>query len=312
MRLAALPDDPRLPALVAFQEESVEAVLLRHGVRTSGAAVRVLGHNRGERCTLLVQGDRGPLVDDAYAEDPAPLLSILDALAAAGLADGRAPSVPPLLAWDRPLRFAVTPLFGGPSMHRLIREGVPVRAGKLAAAWLRAASGAELAIGLSYSPDTLLAEAPAWLSTFQAADTALAAEAMRHVAVLAADPPASDRPMLVHGSYSPDHVLELPDGPGVIDLDNVGHGPLELDAGMMLASLSRLRSGSARRAAAMERAAQTFRSGVTGLVDESALEWYRAALLVKVAKRLTDKRMKRWLPRSRTLLEEAGQALAAR
>lgn len=307
-----LPDDPRLPGLVAFREHGVDAVLARHGVRTPASTVRVLGHNVGQRCTLLVGGDGERLVVKAYADDPAPLLSILDALAAAGLADGRAPSVPPLIACDRRLAFTVTPLFSGPSMHQLMRAGAGLRAGTLAAAWLRASARVELAIGVPYSPDALLAEAPAWIVTLEAADSALAAEATEHLAVLAADRPRVGRRTLLHGSYSHDHVLELPDGPGVIDLDNVGYGPVELDAGMMLASLSRLRGSSARAAGATERAAQAFRAGLAGLVEETALDWYRAALLVKLAKRLADKRPGRWQERAGALLQEAGQALAAR
>ncbi len=48
----------------------------------------------------MVETDAAPLVIKAYAEDPSQVVAVIEALARAGLADGRAPSVPPLLAYD--------------------------------------------------------------------------------------------------------------------------------------------------------------------------------------------------------------------
>ena len=45
---------------------------------------------------------------------------------------------------------------------------------------------------------------------------------------------------LVHGSFYARHILDTGDGPGVIDWQRFGQGPLEVDAGMFLATISRI------------------------------------------------------------------------
>jgi hypothetical protein len=308
MHCGDLPHDPGLPALEAFREHGLDQVLAPHGVPVPRRDLRVLQHHPGLRCALLVEAADGLVVVKAYAEDPAPLVAVLRAVDRAGLADGRAPTVPPLRAWDPALAFIVTPVLPGRSARELVAGGVPERAGALAAGWLRAAASRPLSVGRRHGPDALLAEARFSAPQRDAVARALQAEGSRRLAALATDPPPGGRPALVHGSFVPRHLVELPDGPGLVDVDALGHGPLELDAAMMLASLRRLALGRRAQAVAAQRAAQVFRDGVADLVDAEALEWYRAAQLVKLAGRVVEQRPARWAERAHALLADAAAA----
>lgn len=311
MRSGEIADDPLLPALGAFRDEGLHTVLARHGVRVADRSPRLLGHHPGERCTMLVRAPAGPLVVKAYAGDVAPFVSAMHALAAAGLADGRAPSVPPLLAHDRDLGFVVTPLFTGRPMRELIRAGEGRRAGELAAAWLRVAAGSGVEVGIAYGPGVLLERLESWTPCLERADAGLALRAGRLVEALASAPASGRRSILLHGAFSPRHLVELPGGPGVFDLDAVGYGPAEVDAGMMLAGLSRL--GAAGRLQAEAAAATAaFRDGIADSVDAEALVWYEAAQLVKLVDYLAFRRPRRWRERSEALLEASERLASAR
>jgi Ser/Thr protein kinase RdoA (MazF antagonist) len=299
MRAAGIADDAGLPALVAFGQDGLGAILRRHGIRVGDEPPRVLGHHPGERCTLRVQG----LVVKAYHEDPAPLVTAMEALAAAGLADGHAPTAPPIVAYDPELRFIVTPLFRGRPMPDLVRGGEGRRAGELAARWLRAAAGCRLEVGALYGAESLDRRLEEFRPQVERADPALA-QAVRELRVgLFEDVPAGDTTAVLHGAFSPRHVIELPDGPGVIDLDGVGHGPVALDAGMMLAALSRM--GTGRHDHDERAACDAFRDGVADVVDAGALRWYQAAQLLKLVSYLASGRNRRWRERADALLREA-------
>ncbi len=103
-------------------------------------------------------------------------------------------------------------------------------------------------------------------------------------------------------------MLDLGGGPGVIDWDSFKQGPLELDAGTLLGWLSRHTSGHPALAAAVAEAEAALLEGISGLTDEGALLWYRAAALVKFAVRLALRKPDR-RPRSATLLAEARHLL---
>ena len=75
-------------------------------------------------------------------------------------------------------------------------------------------------------------------------------------------------------------MLDLGDGPGVIDWQRFGQGPIEIDAGMFLATLSRLGLRHDGHASEAGRAEEAFLAETRGLVDERALAWYRGAALV--------------------------------
>src|SRR5207248_6109763 len=64
--------------------------------------------------------------------------------------------------------------------------------------------------------------------------------------------------LLVHGSLYAHHVLDLGDGPGLIDWQKSGQGPAELDAGVFLATLWRLGMLQERLAGEVARAEEVF------------------------------------------------------
>jgi len=72
----------------------------------------------------------------------------------------------------------------------------------------------------------------------------------------------------------------------VIDWDRFGQGPAELDAGMFLATLSRLRLLHPAHTGEALRAEQAFLEGTRDLLDERALAWHRAAALLQLTERL--------------------------
>jgi aminoglycoside phosphotransferase (APT) family kinase protein len=94
----------------------------------------------------------------------------------------------------------------------------------------------------------------------------------------------------VHGTLYDRHVLDAGDGPGVIDWQRFGQGPLELDAGVFLATVARhgLRDEATAREAA--RAEQALHEGSAGVLEPRALAWYRAAALLQLARRRLRRR----------------------
>ena len=129
---------------------------------------------------------------------------------------------------------------------------------------------------------------------------------------LEAKAPRATRHGLRHGSFSPSHLVDLGEGPGLIDWDSFCRGPLELDAGNFLAVLSRIGIGMEGRRREADVSARTFRAGLSDLVRPNMLEWYRAAMLIKHAKYLSLRRPPRWKDRAAGLLGGARTALELR
>jgi len=104
-------------------------------------------------------------------------------------------------------------------------------------------------------------------------------------------------------------VLELGDGPGVIDWQRYGQGPSELDAGMFLATIWRLGLDHPALVAEAARVEQAFLAGTEGLLDERAVAWHRAAALLRLASKVhvVERRKPHWLTRAQALLGEALQ-----
>jgi Ser/Thr protein kinase RdoA (MazF antagonist) len=119
-----------------------------------------------------------------------------------------------------------------------------------------------------------------------AADPALGRAATALLAALERTQPDHQHHHLVHGSFYARHVLDLGDGPGVIDWDAFGHGSIEFDAGMFLATLSRHRLRNEPSAGAAAQAEEAFLAATSGLLDSRALAWYWAAALLHLAWRL--------------------------
>ena len=118
---------------------------------------------------------------------------------------------------------------------------------------------------------------------------------------------------LVHGTLYDRHVLDLGDGPGLIDWDCFGQGPIELDAGMFLATIWRIGLRYDALAGQAARAEQAFLAGTVGLLDERALAWYRAAALLRLASKAQEAKRQRpgWWARADALLGEAARLAEA-
>ena len=305
-----VPTDPDIPALRAIEEAGVAAVLGDlAGSRLP--RVRLLKHHPGSRCTVLADlGDRR-IVIKAYAEHPEALVELMRGLERVGLASGRAPTIPPLLDVRVDLNLLVTAWLDGPAGPDLLAQGRGHRAGDVAAAWLHAAADVDLELGEVLDPPSVLRDATRWVGYLARADEGLGRAAADALHVLASDPPTPGSMGTRHASFSPSHVFDLGDGPGVIDWDSFARGPLELEAGMFLASLSRLVGGRRRLGAEATEAARAFRSGTSDMVQPETLEWYRSAMLVKLAKYLSHRRPRRWRDRAAGLLAEAREVLGS-
>ena len=321
-RTTELPDDPALPGLVAIRSAGLAVAIPALALGDGPVELRLCGYSRGDRATLEVRAGHRHLAIKAYAEDPAPEAGLYEALAAAGLAPSRpgtgrsgdsAVRVPPLVAWEPELRVLVTGWLEGRPADRLIKAGQGERAGDLGAAWIRCSASLPLTLGPRCGAAWALYRAGRSVAALEAADPPLGAVAKLLASRLARAQPAQEAPRLLHGTLYDRHVLDLGDGPGVIDWQRFGHGPLELDAGMFLATI--WRSGRRNGAAAVEaaRAEQAFLAGTRGLLDDRALAWYRAAALLRLGGKVhvDDPREAPSLARAQALLVEAARLLEA-
>jgi hypothetical protein len=307
-----LPHDPGIPALRALAAEGFGPLLSRAGVSDDVEEVRLVGHQPG-RCTFEVTCGEGRMALKAYSPARAPALDLCEWLESEGLASGRAPTVPPIIARSRSLGLLVMGWLDGASGHDLIEERRATRAGELAAEWLRVESGLSVELGRSYGPDAALQEVARWTRKIGRVDSVLGAEASVVITGLRAAPRPNGHEGIRHGDFSPEHVLDLGNGPGVIDWDSFRRGALELDAARFLAALSWLAGAQSGRVESTAAAAAALRAGLDGLLDERALAWYRAVVLVRLAKKLCREtpRPAGWRARALSLLTEARGAIEA-
>src|SRR5207249_535143 len=126
---ADLPDDPRLPGLMAIRDlglaRAIPALGLEEGGGGGGGGVELVlcGYHPGARATLDARVGQRRFAVKTFADDPAPEAALYQALGAAGLAGDSGARVPPLLAWDHDLRVLVIGWLEGPTAHDLVREG---------------------------------------------------------------------------------------------------------------------------------------------------------------------------------------------
>jgi len=195
----------------------------------------------------------------------------------------------------------------GPTAHDLVKEGRGQRAGELAAQWVRGAGSLPVRLGMPFGAARMLNTTSEWVAQLREADPTLGDAATRLAASLAQAQPPEDAPRLVHGTFYARHVLDLGNGPGVIDWERFGQGPLELDAGMFLATIWRLGLDHDALAGEATRAVTAFLEGTRGLLDERALAWHRAAALLRLAGKVhvAKRRKTDWLARAHALLAEA-------
>jgi Phosphotransferase enzyme family len=302
-RRNGLPRDPVLPAFVAIGRDGIDATLGALGLPRPFTGIRVLKHHPGRRCTFALRAGGRPLVAKAYRRSVADQVALFGALERHGLAGETGPSAPSLVASDLDLRIIVVSRLDGAHGEVLIARGE--RVGALAAAWLKRQWSAPIDLGLPYGPGPFLARVERDCAPIVAASPDLGAAALALVAALAEHPPPERDPVLVHGSFSVNHVIDLGAGAGVIDWDGFVQGPPELDAATFLATLTRAAGGSPALAAAGALGAAAFRHAVTPDLDPDALAWYEAGARIRNARHLCVLRPAGWEVRAERLLAAA-------
>jgi hypothetical protein len=307
------PEDPAIPALAAIREQGVEAVLRAAGVGVARAELELAQHHPGLRCTFIAGTGVERLVVKAYPDpaQPAAVAELLEGLGAGGLASGRGPTAPPLVALHPPLALLVTRWIEGRSARDLVVRGEGSRAGELAAAWLRAVSRLELDAGRLFGPERAVKDARKSAATIAVGDAALGRQAVAVVAAMDARWPPDGHVAVSNGSFRPKHVLDLVEGPAVIDWDGFRRAAVEVDGGMFLAGLVQLAEEQPEAAAPADAAARAFRRRLDGLVQERALVWYEARALLRLAKYDSDPASPRWRARATALVGRARTLLEA-
>lgn len=307
-----IPEDAALPGLAVIRQRGLARALPTLGLRGSVELV-MRGHTKGKRMTLEARCGDLRFAVKACDDDPTPEALLYQELAVQGLAPRLARActagvrVPPLLAWDRTLRLLASGWLEGPAVNDLIKEGQGERAGELASRWFRRAASLSVLQGTAYGPERVLERAPEWVGMLARADAELGSAAGALLHELARTPPCVESRGLVHGTLYARHVIDTGTEPGLIDWDGFGHGPPEFDAGTFLATVRRIALSSPDAADAVARAEQAFLAGTAGRLDECALSWYRAAALLRIARRLEIRSSDNWKARALWLLSEAGR-----
>jgi aminoglycoside phosphotransferase (APT) family kinase protein len=298
-----LPDDPALPGLVAIRAKGLAGAIPALGLDGGPVETVLCGYTPGRRATLDARTGEQRVAIKVYADDPAQEGELYEALAVDG------PLAPPLLVFDRDLRVLVIGWLEGPTAQELVKAGQGARAGELAARWLCRMRAIGVKLGPPLGAADMLEQTVEWVAALADADPSLGAVATKLVRTLSVARPRESAPGLVHGTLYARHVLDHRDGPAVIDWNRFGQGPAELDAGMFLATISRL--GLFRESVAGEaaRAEEAFLAGTASFLVARAIAWYRAVALLRFSqKRLPTRRRKRdWMERAQALLGEAAR-----
>ncbi len=303
----ALPEDAALPALAAIRSRGLAGVMPTLGLGDCSVQLLMRRYHSGRRAAIEARAGPHHFALKLYAEDPSAEAAVHEALAAAGLAGDSGVRVPPLIALDRRLCLMVIGWLDGPSVTHLIKSGQGERAGQLAALWFRRSASLEVRLGPPLDAAPRLERARRRAADVVAADPALETAATTAVTMLARTQPEERAPRLVNGGLYADHVIDLGDGPGVIDWGRFGQGPAELDAGIFLATTWRVGFRDESAAAEAARAEQAFLAGTAGLLDQRARAWHQAAELLRYVKRVDD-RSGTWPAGARlTLLREAAR-----
>jgi hypothetical protein len=276
-----LPDDPSLPGLRKIMTRELTDTM--PGLELEQATLWIRNYVPGSRATLEARVADRRFVIKIYADDPSGEAEVYRRLALLGLAGDFGPRVPRMLGWDRDQKIIILGWLGGPSMSQLVKNGQGRRAGELAASWLRAASWGEVRFGPPRGCGHFLYLAGVAVGALARADRLLGATARLTAKILVRTQPAEGAPHLVHGTLYARHILDMGDGPGVIDWQQFGQGPLEVDAGMFLATISRIALRHQEAAPEAALATEAFLEGTQGLLDPNTLEWFWAASLLHLA-----------------------------
>lgn len=276
------PNDPALPGL-----DLVRALGLRTALPElpgeEPVGLRFIKHVSGSRAVAEGHAGGQHFAVKFYASDPSAEADLYRELPSLGLLGSPAFRIPRLLGINRDLHVLAVEWLDGVPLSHVVKDGEGDRAGRRAASWFQHASGMRLRSGRAAGPGYMLYRAGISARSLTSVDRPLGDVARRIASLLARTPPDPGSPRLVHGTLYARHLLDSGDVLGVIDWERYGQGPLELDAGVFLASIARIgaqRPGSAAAAASTE---ASFLEGTHGLLDLDALEWYRAAALILVA-----------------------------
>ena len=305
--ISELPNDPALPALAAIRAVGLAAAIPALDLEGCPVEFALRGYTTGSRVALEVRSEQRRFAVKAYAEDPASEAELYGVLAAAGLSGDAAVRVPPLLAWNRELRVLAIGWLEGSTAKELIEGGQGQRAGELAARWVQRAASLRVKLGAPFGAARILHRAHKWGAAFGAANPALGTAARALIGILEHTEPNEADPRLIHGTLYARHVLDLGDATGLIDWDRFAQGPLELDAGIFLASIWRSGLASETLAGESARAEKAFLSGIAGFVEERALAWHRAAALLRLTEKYVFHRRDDWLAWAHLLLSEAAR-----
>jgi len=302
----SLPDDPALPALMAIHASGLADVMPALDLQGQPVELVLRAYKPGSYATLEARTGSRHFAVKICAQQPAEEAAVYEALATAGLAGQSGVRVPPLLAWARERRMLVIGWLDGPTAHELIKSGQGKRAGELAASWLGRAASLPVKLGAPFDAAHMLRRAGKWTAALGTADASLGTAAKALVGRLTRTQPKESTQRLVHGSFHDRNVLDLGDGPGVIDWQRFGQGSAEVEAGKFLAAVARV-GLDGPLAGEAARAEEAFLRGTTGLLNERALAWHRAAALLSLADRLLTHRQGDWEARAHTLLAQAAQ-----
>lgn len=313
---AGLPLDEALPAFAALRAHGLRAI---DGLDYDDRPARLIlrGYTPGDRGAIEVRvPDPGGchFALKIYANDPAPEAALYHSLGAAGLTAERGVRVPRLVAWDRSLKVLVLEWLDGPPLNEVAKDD-PERAGELAARWVNVAATLPPRLGPAQDAARVLAESGRFLDMLEVGDADLGAAGRALTEALGRSQPPLRSAHLVHGTLYTRHLIDTAGaaggadgGPGIIDWQRFGQGPLELDAGTFLATLWRSALLRKRRVDAADRAERAFRAATAGLLDERALAWHQAAALLRLAGRMLRRRTPE---KAAPLLTRAAQLAAA-
>jgi hypothetical protein len=309
-----IPEDAALPGLMALCAMGLAAVMPELGFEGIPIELLLCGYTPGKRAALEVRTAGRRFAVKAYASDPSREVALYQAFAAAGLAGDSGVRVPPLLAWNRELQMEAIGWLDGPTAQDLVERGQGQRAGELAVRWLRCAASLAVKLGPPLGAAQVLERSGKWAAKLGAADPALGNLGVSLARILERTQPKAREPHLLHGALYARHLLDLGDGPGLIDWDGFGQGPLEFDAGVFLATIWIFGVRKPLLAEEAARAVKAFLSGTAGWLDERALAWYWAAALLHLAERGAKPMARRpdeWKQRAQTVLEEAARLATA-
>jgi aminoglycoside phosphotransferase (APT) family kinase protein len=277
-----LPFDPALSGLDVVRRRGIAGALPGLDLGPGPVEVALRGHTRGKLMTLEVRSERRHLAVKIHGRDPQPEIELHEALASA-LAGDPVPQMPRIAGWERRHGIVAFDWMEGPSAEELIAGGDGARAGTLAASWLRRAATLAIRLGNPLGASRIVQRMSKWVATLGLASASLGAAAEAQAQLLEDTRPKDLSVRLIHASTHREHVLEVGGRVGLISWSHFAQGPLELDAGLFLASIAGQGLEDEALAGETTRARDAFFAGVGESLDPQGLAWFQRAALVRLA-----------------------------